>query len=616
MNRQLTATSCRWIARRASLARGTWALVVAVTAAGCSTREDSPVDSRGGPSSDDSTSHTTIDSESHFLSFCADGCGDGLRCVCGVCTRVCDESSDCREHDESAECVPPTPANPESCVFSHVERVCDVACSDLTDCDALGPGYVCSAGVCRQAPPATALCSAAQLPVCESGQELRVGTEDDCPTFQCVAQRACPTPLSEAACGETSSEGFTFDAAKGACLVHDFGECSTESNNFASLEACWSGCAPEYQGTCIEGWDANWESADVTPVAQNNLMLEPATITREFALELIEGEHEATLSYPDRTQTRLTLRVARAQAYHVTSGYNPTGSSLLGGAGPQCYDHIVVRGDVSFVTEDGKFDERWQGVRFAVNAWDGFANVSLWVAGDWNEPRGEDEPVAGSYQPGLDSERCSLSSDLSINLVSGALSGGLRHLVVDLPCEDVSDTTPISSPGVPDGTPAPTQAPVPSGPVWSTHVRSVDGQFCAYDAPNRRGPDEPGDSDAAAHLLAGEEPRYRIAADVTQECEAAGGSDCNPESFLTIWAAECVARTEGLEEGIEAWESVLRYVDAGGSSASGTNAAGRVVWIISSTLADEGAGVRSGETLTIDAITGEVLSQSPWTAEP
>src|SRR5690606_9043228 len=153
-------------------------------------------------------------------------------------------------------------------------------------------------------------------------------------------------PLPEASCGDPSTEAFTFDAASGVCLVHDYGQCSAESNNFESLEQCWGDCAPEYWGTCIEGWDANWESADVVPVAQNNLTLSAATITREFALSLVSGEYEATLTYPHRTQTRLTLRVDQAEAYHVTSSDNPLGGSLLG-IGPQCWDHVVVTADVS-----------------------------------------------------------------------------------------------------------------------------------------------------------------------------------------------------------------------------------------------------------------------------
>ncbi len=569
--------------------------------ASCTRADPDPIDSTGGGKPG------RVDSESHFLSFCAEGCAEGLRCVCGVCTRVCDGTEQCDDLGQSVECVPPTPAEPESCVYARVRTVCDLACSQDADCAELGGQYVCDVGVCRQAPQPTQQCGSIMTPACDSGEELVTEfDENGCATLSCEVRARCAASyFTEGApgCEAPAQEAYWFNAATGRCEVHDHGNCPTTDNSFETLEQCWSGCAPDYEGSCITGWDANFETADVQLVAQNNLMLGPASISKTRALEVFAEPRQATLTYPDKTQTQLILEAENVEAYHMTSIENPTGSFV--GIGPYCWDTVVVEADVHFYTEDGRFDEHWQRVRFTVNEWNTFANVSLQVEGDWWPARQNDEPVAGTYRPDLASDACSLGSHLSMDLVAGAFSGSIYHTVVDLPCDEVTETTGISN-STPTEPVPPQEPPPPSGPVWSTSVRSPIGQFCTAASPNVRGPGEPADSVAAANLYEEPQPDDRLAGDAASECEALGGVNCDPGALITLWAAECIARADGLEAGITSWSTSLNTLED----------EGRLSWSVSNTLTDNGTGQRSGESVSIDAISGEVTGRFGWMATP
>src|SRR5688500_4079547 len=61
-------------------------------------------------------------SESHFLQVCHQTCGGGLECICGVCTRACDETSECRSLSEVAVCM-------DTCEGASASQACDVPCS-------------------------------------------------------------------------------------------------------------------------------------------------------------------------------------------------------------------------------------------------------------------------------------------------------------------------------------------------------------------------------------------------------------------------------------------------------------------------------------------------------
>lgn len=567
-----------------------------------------PAGTEGVDSTARSNRPPSIDSESHFLSFCARGCADGLRCVCGVCTRVCDQTRGCDDLGDAVGCVPPTAAEPTSCVLTPVRTVCDAHCELDADCAELGQAYVCDSGVCRTAPPAHDACGSVMTPACSADQELVVAfDENGCATLSCGAVSSCPSSFLSAgqSCDAPAREQFWFNAATGRCEVHDVGNCPTTINSFDTLEQCWEGCAPTFAGTCIEGWDPNFDMASVELVAPNNLRLGPSMVRKEQALALFGEPRHATLTYPDGTQTALTMTASDLEAYHVMSVDNPMGSA--GGIGPHCWDTVAVEADVHFISDDGRFDEHWQRVRFTVNEWDAFASLELWATGDWSPLQPQRQPLSGSYRNDLPSgDYCSLSTGLHLNLVTGSFSGSIQHTVVALPCDQVTDTTPIGNDTPATPPPRAMAAPVPSGPVWNALVGSVNGQFCTAASPNRRGPKEPGDSLAAAALYDDPQPDDRLANEAAGECSLAGASACDPAQFVTIWAAECVARAEGLEVGIAPWQSVLRYDED----------MSRVAWNISTTLRDDGEGNSSGATMTLDAITAEVIGTSEWDSVP
>lgn len=92
--------------------------------------------------------------ETHFLKSCSSSesdCGDGLSCVCGVCTVSCEDDQACASFP-NATCVSPQSAN--QCGRSESVAHCDAVCRDDDDCAAVSPFHVCSDGACRTEAPA------------------------------------------------------------------------------------------------------------------------------------------------------------------------------------------------------------------------------------------------------------------------------------------------------------------------------------------------------------------------------------------------------------------------------------------------------------------------------
>jgi hypothetical protein len=114
-------------------------------------------------------------SETHFLTACSESCAQGAECVCGACTRTCDDDAACRAFAVSAACVALAPRIAEGrCDADAPPAMCDVPCLHESDCASLGRGYRCESGYCRAgdtAPdPEPAACDVAALP----GSELAV----------------------------------------------------------------------------------------------------------------------------------------------------------------------------------------------------------------------------------------------------------------------------------------------------------------------------------------------------------------------------------------------------------------------------------------------------------
>jgi hypothetical protein len=99
-------------------------------------------------------------------------------------------------------------------------------------------------------------------------------------------------------------------------------------------------------------------------------------------------------------------------------------------------------------------------------------------------------------------------------------------------------------------------------------------------------------------------------------CEAERvGDACDPRKFLTREAAICIARADGLKEGVAPWFAAIRF----------HGSYRRVVWNVRNTLLIEGPSVSAdggpggsmqGVSLTIDAITGSVLGRQTWRVVP
>ncbi len=88
---------------------------------------------------------TLATGESHFLRACVEGsCGDEYECLCGACTKACDDDAACSGASQAAECVT---VDAETC--GDAAAVCDVTCGVKADCASLGTGYTCVDGACR-----------------------------------------------------------------------------------------------------------------------------------------------------------------------------------------------------------------------------------------------------------------------------------------------------------------------------------------------------------------------------------------------------------------------------------------------------------------------------------
>lgn len=91
--------------------------------------------------------------ETHFLKSCSpedNSCGGALECVCGVCTRLCDDEAACSELPGAACTTVTTEARCGAKPTAH----CDSECRRDSDCAGVSPFHVCNDGVCRtESPP-------------------------------------------------------------------------------------------------------------------------------------------------------------------------------------------------------------------------------------------------------------------------------------------------------------------------------------------------------------------------------------------------------------------------------------------------------------------------------
>ena len=90
------------------------------------------------------------DGATHFLVACDSSaeCGP-LSCLCGVCSKGCDDDAQCTSLDDGASCAASSAAE-----CGVAKRTCTLECEDNGDCDAFGSGARCEGGRCvRSADP-------------------------------------------------------------------------------------------------------------------------------------------------------------------------------------------------------------------------------------------------------------------------------------------------------------------------------------------------------------------------------------------------------------------------------------------------------------------------------
>ena len=114
------------------------------------------------------------DSETHFLARCETGCGAGLTCLCGVCTRACSSSDECSSLATGAACVAIASRSAEAvCADAPSPAFCDLPCSGTASCAGLSPPNRCQSGYCRAGCPVTSLLPGANDGTVQVGDTTR-----------------------------------------------------------------------------------------------------------------------------------------------------------------------------------------------------------------------------------------------------------------------------------------------------------------------------------------------------------------------------------------------------------------------------------------------------------
>jgi hypothetical protein len=388
------------------------------------------------------------DSETHFLSLCASSCEEGLTCVCGVCTRACEEASDCSELSDEASCVAPTASDKRACGRVLPATVCEAECSAQSDCAAVGPDHRCDEGVCRAGPLASGSCPARPAPACDDGEHLTTQADDDgCPDPICVAADACTLPLANSPSCFAEGHAYTFIAERGRCERASYGGCNATENNFTTEQGCWNRCETDNGGaSCLEVWER---------VAPGDSVL---GVDVDGALGRIGGTHRAELVFPDGSRSPLALTLRYPIAYQVRTADNPNYAPA--DVPPPCLDTVQIEADATFETDDGRFRETWSRLRFEVSE-NGRARATIHVKRPGVPSNDlENATLRGSYVPEIEPGTCDLFMSIAISVSAAVFSGEISFLIANDACEDVGDLTGVGQGG-------------PSGPTWLAIAEDV-----------------------------------------------------------------------------------------------------------------------------------------------
>lgn len=101
------------------------------------------------------TTQNHQDKNTNWLMACeATGeCGDGLECVCGLCTRVCEETAQCGALGELAVCGALSVGESACAASERALSVCTLGCESDGTCLARNEGLVCLDDHCTPEPP-------------------------------------------------------------------------------------------------------------------------------------------------------------------------------------------------------------------------------------------------------------------------------------------------------------------------------------------------------------------------------------------------------------------------------------------------------------------------------
>ncbi|MDH5671922.1 MAG: BPTI/Kunitz domain-containing protein [Myxococcales bacterium] len=232
------------------------------------------------------------DSESHFLTTCDSRCQAGLSCICGVCTRSCDDDATCTDLAQGASCEPHGGDQGLRCDGADTPRAepvtsCELECKIDTECSQLGANMRCEAGLCRQRPGLDAGLDAGTDagmqsdagPAPDAGSDA--GPQPDAASDECSqaaglfameladAQRCeldseCGAVLSGSSCGCTRDLVLRNDADDGELqrlleLAHPVtGERCLDSSSDCDC--------PEADGFICKAGRCNWNYADPGPL--------------------------------------------------------------------------------------------------------------------------------------------------------------------------------------------------------------------------------------------------------------------------------------------------------------------------------------------------------------
>jgi hypothetical protein len=190
------------------------------------------------------TTTPTVGGESHFLRECDDGCGKGLECVSGLCTRSCLVGRDaCTDLAMAAQCT-------DASIEPGAVAVCDVACQGNADCQALGDDFECEAGFCRADPPPVASGGAGSASGA-GGMGNVGGSGGEVPPWD--APPLCALPFDPGACDGLLK---VWAAVGGQCVERTYGGCEGNDNRFRTREECLAVCegAP-VANDCPDGFE-------------------------------------------------------------------------------------------------------------------------------------------------------------------------------------------------------------------------------------------------------------------------------------------------------------------------------------------------------------------------